>query len=414
VKRWDDRLVEFDARIAEHAALPPAATDEERFRVLLQAERAISTVETTPLPASPATFLTQLMTIKRPAFVAKRLQLAGVQDTTLAGLSALVAHVASILPTSDFDSVEFTLTEREDAMVHFAEDALRVVTVVIAELDRRLAAASAQFDAHQESAAAPDRVRALERAAKALFGADFRIFPEFGITSEQGQELQNALTASQSGDLFAYLKEPPAPTEPPLEDFPVDTWLYGVARVRPKMAAWEQTVMMAGSLGLAEPSLDALQLPVILGDRWLGLEFPPDLSLTTDRLLYTAHFGAPFTAAARQCGMLIDEWTETIPGPTADTGIAFHHDRPSSEAPQAMLLVTPSQFRGAWQWNDLVDALNETLEFAKRRAIEPSHIDETVYAPFLPATIMAVQVRQLTIAANLSLNNKIEILLPQD
>jgi hypothetical protein len=76
-----------------------------------------------------------------------------------------------------------------------------------------------------------------------------------------------------------------------------------------------------------------------------------------------------------------------------------------------MLLVTPSEFRGGWQWQDLVDALNETLDFAKRRAIEPKHIDQTPYAPFLPATIMATQMRELTIAADLALNNKVALAL---
>ena len=74
-----------------------------------------------------------------------------------------------------------------------------------------------------------------------------------------------------------------------------------------------------------------------------------------------------------------------------------------------MLLVTPSEFRGQWQWNDLVDALNETLDLAKRRAIEPRHIDASPYAPFLPATIMATQVAQLTIAADLALNNRVTL-----
>jgi len=72
-----------------------------------------------------------------------------------------------------------------------------------------------------------------------------------------------------------------------------------------------------------------------------------------------------------------------------------------------MLLVTPSDFRGAWQWDDLIDALNETLDFAKRRAIEPRRIDQSEYAPLLPATIMASQMKQLTIAANLALNNQV-------
>ena len=71
-----------------------------------------------------------------------------------------------------------------------------------------------------------------------------------------------------------------------------------------------------------------------------------------------------------------------------------------------MLLLTPAQFRGAWQWDDVVDAVNEALDMAKRRAIEPAHIEKLPIASFLPATIMAAQVQQLTIAANLALNNQ--------
>jgi hypothetical protein len=152
-----------------------------------------------------------------------------------------------------------------------------------------------------------------------------------------------------------------------------------------------------------------MQLPFVPDDRWLGLEFPPTHALDIDRLLYTAHFSTPFNKNARQCGLLIDEWTEVIPESSIDTGITFHYDRPNCEAPQTMLLVTPAEFRGTWRWNDLVDALNETLDLAKRRAIEPAHIDATPYAPFLPATVVATQVHQLTIAADLAFNNRIAI-----
>ncbi len=164
---------------------------------------------------------------------------------------------------------------------------------------------------------------------------------------------------------------------------------------------------MTGALRVTEPALNALQLPVIPGDAWVGLDFKAGQALDTERLLYAAHFASPFDKTGRQCGLLLDEWTEIIPGDSVDTGITFHYDRPNSEAPQAMLLVTPAQFRGAWQWDDLVDALNETLDLAKRRAIEPRHIDAMPYAPFLPAAVMASQARELTIAANLALNNNV-------
>jgi hypothetical protein len=407
VSRWNDKLTEFDALIVKAGA---AATDEDKFDLLAQAERAISTIATTPLPATPAIYEANLTGVKRPAFAAKRDQFDAVQNTTRTAVTLLLSDVAALLPITDFDIVEFSLTPREDEMVLFAQDALNILKTVLAEIDRRLKASKDLLDQYAGAASAADQVQALEETAKALLGADFRIIPEFAITAAQGDEFENALNASRSGDLFQFLTNPPDPATPPL-DFPVDTWLYGIARVREKVKAWEQMLMFAGALGKPEPALDAMQLPFTPGERWFALEFPPSQPLNKDHLLYTAHFAAPFNKATGQCGLLLDEWVEIVPGSSADTGIAFHFDRPNCEAPQSMLLVTPTDFRGAWQWNDLVDALNETLDLAKRRAIEPKHIDATPYAPFLPATITASQVFQLTISLNMALNNNVATLI---
>jgi len=412
VSRWDEKLNEFNARLNEVSALPVTAIDEEHFALLSQAERTISTERTSPLPATPAAFRNDLVNVKLPAFVAKHDQFANLANTTRTKVSALLADVKALLPVDDFDFEEYSTAAHENEMVVFTQDAVSVVKVVIAELDRRIAACDDFFTQHAATADPTAKVNLLEQAAKSLLGPDFRIFPEFTLGSARGDEIENALAASRSGDLFQYLKNPTDPNLP-ADDFPVDTWLYGVARVRDKMYAWEQTIMFAGSLGQPEPELDAIQLPHIPGDRWLGLEFPSNQKLDRDRLLYTAHLAVLFNKAARQCGMLIDEWTEIIPTSSVDTGITFHHDRPNSEAPQVMLLVTPSEFRGAWQWPDLIDALNETLNFAKRRAIEPRRIDRSAYAPLLPATIMVSQVSQLTIAANLALNNRVSQAMKQ-
>jgi hypothetical protein len=62
-----------------------------------------------------------------------------------------------------------------------------------------------------------------------------------------------------------------------------------------------------------------------------------------------------------------------------------------------------------------VDALNETLDMAKKRAVEPDQVDATSYARFLPTTIMAVTLYQISISANLALNNKVlDILTEED
>lgn len=405
--RWAERLAQFDARIAEHDALPLDATEEERVALLARAERAISTVPTAPPPPAQP-YRQTLMTVKRPAFAARRDAFAALADTTTRRLARLRADVLALLPIAQLDDFDFTLAPQEEEMVRFAQDASRVAGVMVAAVERRLAAAQLRFDEHDAAAGAPDRVAALQAAGKALLGDDFVIVPEFPLSAAQGDEVALALQASRSGTLFSFLTHPADPATPPL-DFPIDTWLHGVARVRGKMRTWEQATIFAGGLGGAEPALDMLQLPFSAGDTALALDLHPEARRDTDRLVYTAHFAGAFEKRARQCGLLLDEWSELIPGATADTGLTFQYDRPDCEAPQAMLLVTPSRFRGAWEWTDLVEAINETLELAKRRAIEPAQIDRLPYAPFLPATIVATQARQLTIAADLASNNDVTL-----
>jgi hypothetical protein len=72
-----------------------------------------------------------------------------------------------------------------------------------------------------------------------------------------------------------------------------------------------------------------------------------------------------------------------------------------------MLLVTPPDFSGNWQWDNLVAALEETLEMAKKRAVEPAMLEKTKYAQFLPTTMMAVTLHWITVSTNLALNNNV-------
>jgi hypothetical protein len=43
---------------------------------------------------------------------------------------------------------------------------------------------------------------------------------------------------------------------------------------------------------------------------------------------------------------------------------------------------------GVWQWKDVREALYETIDLAKLRAVEPRHIDNTTYAQLLPALVI--------------------------
>ncbi len=150
-----------------------------------------------------------------------------------------------------------------------------------------------------------------------------------------------------------------------------------------------------------------MQLPFVADDRWTALEFDTPNATPNNRLLYTAHFPQPFDPAGDQCGLLIDEWPETVPAPDVVSGLTFHFDRPNSQPPQAMLLALPPVLHGNWVWEDLVAMLNQTLDDAKKRGVEPGQIDASNYAQFLPATLMAVTLYQITIGTNLAINNNI-------
>lgn len=404
IARWEERLAAFDAAMAEYDALPGDTLDATRFDMLIAAERYVSTQPENPLPATPADFR-NLLDTKRDA-MQNRLD---AFDALLSGshsLSSLIAAVQGLLPVTEFDLDEFPILASEGEVIRFADDLLALAIGLGADLDRRLAEAQAQLDAHDAAAASAEKVAALQAGAKALFGPDFVMIPEFTLSAEQGVEWEKAF--NDSGALLNHL------TGTLNVDFPVDEWLYGAARVREKLQHWERVVMLAEAFGRATPELTPTQFPYHEDDSWLALEFPADYEIDSDRILYTAHYAAPFNRNTPQCGLLLDEWTEVIPGSEETTGITFHFDRPNAEPPQAMLLVTPPSFTGRWQWRDLVDALHETLAMARKRAVEPAFVDQTAFAPFLPATVMAVTLYGLSISANLAANNLVFLALLGD
>ena len=59
---------------------------------------------------------------------------------------------------------------------------------------------------------------------------------------------------------------------------------------------------------------------------------------------------------------------------------------------------------GAWTWEELVGAVNNTLDSSKARAVEPSHVGASPYGWFLPATVSAYTFPEISISNNLFRN----------
>jgi hypothetical protein len=396
VDRWEkNKLATYDAKIIAYDALPAPTPDAIRFQALQSAEAEIATT-LDPLPATPA-MLRSLLDTRRASFQGRLDQFKALVATVSTSLGATLSSAVA-LATADFDAQPFDLSELGDRIVAFTANLSSRITAVRADVTARHLSVQQQLGVAAAADSATARVAAAQAAAQALLGQDFSLYPEFTIAAKQADEWSNAL-AYAAGGLTTYA------TDTVGIEFPVDEWLYGIARVRSNMRSWEQLQMLTSAFGVTTPALVPVQFPYLAGPSWYALPYDPKFPCSSDQLLYTACYRAAFDKAARLCGMLLDEWTEVLPEKTRHTGITFNFDRPNNEAPQSFLLVTPATANGAWQWDDLLGALNETLDLAKARAVEPAHLAATAYPRFLPATVMAATLYGISITTALAAAN---------
>ena len=396
-KRWDEKHEKFINLIT--VQLPNAAL-EERSAVLQEAERTISTSYSLPVP-SDQDYLNILLNHKKPDFDKKLKEIKDFLDASFVNLKDLINEVEKLNTgngtvlgkgLTEFDLLSLEKEEEERKIVVFAEDMITQAAGLDEAMINKAATIKNLMEASQAEAKPDNKLSLLTEVGKTLFGENFLLIPEFKLGLEQGNELKKSFDAKDQ--LLNYQQ-----TELSV-DFPVDNWLYSIARVREKMGHWENLAVLAEGYKNISLSLKPLQLPFKADDSWLGLSYPETYEIESDKLLYTAWMKG-FAPADLQCGLLIDEWTEVIPAPKETTGLSFQYDQSNAEAPQSLLLLTPSSAPRVWNWEEVVNTLHETLDMARLRALEPAHIDQTHYAQFLPATVSAVTVHPLI---NMALN----------
>lgn len=400
-RRWDNKLTEYDDLIDQ---LPAAPTDEEKIEIWLKAERVISTQYTANV--SSLSDLQDDMEDKKDNFDTKHTALESFLSTSHLTMSDLFNALGGLKTGLNLmDHIPLEAEEDEKQVVILAEDMLKQANKLYAAMaegdNSKLTQVQNLLDQAADTAVSKEKIQALTEAAKLIFGEDFVMVPEFLLGAEQGDELQNCL--GDRDQLLDYQLNGQS------NDFPVDNWLYGVARVREKLTAWESLVMTAEGIKDRTPlDLTPVQLPYTEKDSWLGLSYPPDLEIESDKLLYTAYM-PDFDPGQPQCGLLVDEWTEVVPAKNETSGMTFHFDRPNNEPPQTMLMVMPSAFTGQWTWDEVVESLHETLDLAKLRAIEPDQVDQTGYARFLPATVATMTVHPVTMFLNYGIKANLEM-----
>lgn len=419
IERWRKKKEAFDDLMSTYDASLP---EEELYTLLQKAERMVSTQSTLPVPDVLSDYKS-VVEAKGTVFYDILNEFISVTSSPNSHITGFIQEAEAIIARmSAHDIVNFdTENSRNDlytaskALIILKEDVYTALDNMHTFLNDKLEA----FDKEMESIAAlTSDIEIIVRrisAAKKIMGEEVLLLPRFRPTEAKANELESLYANSDS--LLDFVRENEKRV------LPVDDWFAGVARVRKK--AWEYENIMSLSQGFhpgSNTELTPLQFPFKEKDRWLALKFVKDKNedgydkddaeaerpfedLRGDALLYTVHWAKPYDKTDLICGIVMDEWTEVIPAKEETTGITFHYDQPNSEPPQTLLLVVPPVINGKWEWKDIVDALDETLEMAKKRAVEPSMIDATKFGQFLPATMMAATSHWITVATNLAVNN---------
>jgi hypothetical protein len=256
------------------------------------------------------------------------------------------------------------------------QDDLRVRAKLIrAEVKIRQDTGNAVIDAAAGNGT-PETALAIYRA---LFGRTFLRLSRFTVEPAAKQELDRTITAlAVAPDKSSKL-------------------LRQNARLRAPLGAWRKLWLHAeAGRGSQAPSLDVAQLPHVPGEGWAGETVPAGarLSLVMGR-----------TAAALpdlsqvSAGLVVDEWTEVIPNSEEQTGLTFNYDNPGAEAAQTILVaVRPDPTKPNWSLNDVTSILQDTLNLAKVRAIEPALLGDVGQA--LPALYLTDNADNDTVSTN--------------
>jgi hypothetical protein len=242
------------------------------------------------------------------------------------------------------------------------------VTELVAELRKQIAGVVQQIDqkliATERELAKGSDLDALENVGKAVFGKAFVALPQFSAPNSASDLISKTFDNVSENDLEA--------------------WLHCCGKVRSNLASLESLSLLGELVGCQAPVPTAAQLPYVIGESWMGSEFPatenakPKLAfcLLNARLLSMDSFNV---------GVVVDEWVETIPSSVQRTGLCYNYDQPDATAPQALMLALSSGSTGKWNWDDLVYTMLDTLTLAKIRAVEPDHVQQLLYSQLLPA-----------------------------
>jgi hypothetical protein len=237
---------------------------------------------------------------------------------------------------------------------------------VVLEAQRRMNRVAESEQNFVRANATPEERRDHDLARlRIIFGQDFLALPR--VTAANAAQLNETFAAG----LSLQGQDPMAAV----------TWFQRAAYVRPGATRLNEAMLYAETVGSAALRFHVGQLPFQAQDRWVALPQAPDKPFPRGRLSLVAQMASaqPLRFDQVFCGLLIDEWVETVPSPKETTGLAFHYDQPNNAPPQALLLAVSADQRTTWDLNSLEALMHETMDLARLRAVPPDSGEELIW-----------------------------------
>ncbi|MFJ1596539.1 hypothetical protein [Streptomyces sp. NPDC088261] len=239
-----------------------------------------------------------------------------------------------------------------------------------------------------------DATTAAPRVLAAVLGPDVLVLPAFTPSATNPDTFPQlnasfqASTALQGGDPLTAAAH-----------------LGGLARVRRGLDRLTTTLGYAEALRTGDSlTVRVAQLPHVQGDRWAALPGAAGGS-PGNRLALALHLSGTDALDGPVRGLLVEEWSETVPRTTQTTGLAVHADSPDAAAPQALLLAVPPDGRALWDSALIEETVVEALDLAQLRAVDlealhPVDPDAmTDIGQLLPAAVLATNVSSTEVAS---------------
>ena len=228
------------------------------------------------------------------------------------------------------------------------------------------------------------QIEAAVTALRIVFGRS-----TFAITQPFQPSWSDELAQSLAG-----LK--PADTAPIADRQAPERYLQQMMRIRDRLGSWRRVGLYAGALGRTAPPVAVAQLPFVTGETWAGRNIPAEqgrLSL----LLLSADKAPPALPDTSKMwrGLILDEWTETVPGSKVQTGLAFHYDSQAPKAPHAILVCVHSDTGTTWSFTEIEAIVNETIDLARIRPVDSDMIS---IGQLMPAVLLAANTQNKTIS----------------